>query len=88
MSPGEEAAYLMNEAEGSRFLGQAVHNATERSLNQLHPGRFIYSRTGPDFVDTVTGEIVELTTRSAIPAHRIKPGYNSVNYVTYPMPRP
>jgi hypothetical protein len=83
MSPREQAAYLADPSNGSRFLGQAVHNATADSLQQQYGSRFLYSRVGPDFLDRDTGEIIELTTPQAVPAHMAKPGYTSVNYATY-----
>lgn len=55
MTRAEQAAYLANPRQGARFLGQAVHNATAQALEALYPGRFLYSRVGPDFVDRATG---------------------------------
>ena len=83
MTRGEQAAYLENPDAGSRFLGQAVHNATADSLQQIYGNRFIYSRIGPDFLDTHTGELIELTTPGEVSAHMARPGYRSVNYATY-----
>ena len=83
MTVAERNAYLANPAAGSRFLGQAVHNATDLGLREQYPGRFIYSRIGPDFLDTVTGEMIELTTTAAKAAHARKPGYDAVNWALY-----
>lgn len=86
MSPAQQAAYLANPSGGSRFLGQVVHSATADALQQMYPDRFIYSTVGPDFIDTSTGEIIELTTPNAQAAHMAKPGYTSVNYALYTLP--
>jgi len=67
----------------TRFLGQAVHNATAQALEALYPGRFLYSRVGPDFIDRATGQIIELTIPGAQAAHMAKPGYDAVDYALY-----
>lgn len=83
MSVAERNAYLANPAAGSRFLGQAVHNATDKSLQFLYPNRFVYSRIGPDFLDNATGEMIELTTTAAKDAHARKAGYETVKWALY-----
>jgi hypothetical protein len=85
LSPRQWAAYSVNPANGSRFLGSAVHEATAATLRQLYPGRFLYNRVGPDFIDTMTGEVLELTTPGQVRAHMAKPGYR-VTYSTYDLP--
>ena len=83
MSEAEQAAYAANPARGSRFLGQAVHNATAETLDLLYPNRFVYSRIGPDFLDKATGEMIELTTPGSKAAHMVKEGYENVKYALY-----
>jgi hypothetical protein len=85
-SRGQWAAYTANPAGGGRFLGTAVHESTADSLGELYPGRFLYNRVGPDFTDTVTGEVLELTTPGQVGAHMAKPGYESVTYSIYSLP--
>jgi hypothetical protein len=66
------------------MLGQAVHRATADALDQAHPGRFIYRTRGIDFVDTTTGEALELTTPGEVGAHLARPGYGlGVTMCTY-----
>jgi RHS repeat-associated protein len=84
LTPRETTAYLSNTAGGSRFLGQAVHRATDQSLQATNPGRFIYSTRGPDFVDTLTGEIIELTTPGRVAPHALRDPFT--NIVTYVLP--
>ncbi|WP_175927450.1 RHS repeat-associated core domain-containing protein [Burkholderia cepacia] len=71
MSRGEQAAYLEDPDNGWHFLGQAVHNATADTLQQLYGDRFQYNRVGPDFLDTQTGEIIELTTPGAVSSYAV-----------------
>lgn len=84
LSPRERLAYLADPDHGARFLGQAVHTLTSRELNRLYPGRFKYFRQGPDFLDTATGERVELTTTGQRAAHVRR--YPGVSVVTYDLP--
>jgi len=86
MSNKEWAAYSSNPAGGSRFLGTAVHRATVETLEMAYPERFIYNRVGPDFIDTVTGEVIELTTPGQVGAHMAKPLYSGVTFSTYTLP--
>jgi hypothetical protein len=70
MSPKEIKAYLADPAKGARFIGHAVHRATEKVLQKMHPGRFDYNATRPfDFLDKVTGQAIELTTKKGIKTH-------------------
>ena len=86
MSGNQLRAYLANPAAGSRFLGTAVHNATARVLEIRYPGRFIYNTIGPDFLDTTTKELIELTTPRQAAAHLARPGYGGVTISTYTLP--
>jgi hypothetical protein len=52
----------------------------------MYPGRFVYNTVGPDFLDTTTGELIELTTPRQVAAHLAKPGYNGVTISTYTLP--
>ncbi|WP_187271814.1 RHS repeat domain-containing protein [Aeromicrobium terrae] len=65
------------------MLGQAVHRATARELERNYPGRFVYSTRGPDFLDTTTGKMLELTTPKQVAAHEKRPGYGGVTMCTY-----
>ena len=48
-------------------IGIAVHEAKDRTLRSLYPGRFKYSsNNGIDFIDRTTGEIVESTTEREV----------------------
>lgn len=86
MSPNQLKAYLANPAAGSRFLGTAVHNATAKALAMRYPSRFIYNLIGPDFLDTTTEELIELTTPRQAGAHLARPGYGGVTISTYTLP--
>ncbi|MEX2134286.1 MAG: hypothetical protein WEB67_09110, partial [Acidimicrobiia bacterium] len=87
LSRNEVAAFERNPAAGSRFLGTGVHRATAANLEANYPGRFIGPRRiGGDFVDTSTGEIVELTTPGQVATHMAKPGYPDYTYATYQLP--
>jgi hypothetical protein len=79
-------AYERDPVGGSRFLGQAVHRATDEALSEQYPGRFIYRTLGPDFVDTTNGEMIELTTPGQVASHMIRPGYEGVHYAVYELP--
>jgi hypothetical protein len=86
LSERELAAYEANPEAGSRFLGQAMHRATVEELETQYPGCFIYRTIGPDFVDTTTGEMLEVTTPGQVGAHALRPGYGGVTYATYELP--
>ena len=87
LSPAERAAMEGNPGLTSRMLGQAVHRATADALDQAYPGRFIYRTRGIDFVDTTTGEMLELTTPGEVGAHLARPGYGlGVTMCTYVLP--
>jgi hypothetical protein len=86
MSANQLRAYLVNPAAGSRFLGTAVHKATARLLEVRYPDRFIYKIIGPDFLDTTTGQFIELTTPRQAAVHLARPGYSGVTISTYALP--
>jgi hypothetical protein len=87
MSQAQWAAYAKNPAAGSRFLGNAVHDATNAALKLAYGNRFQYNRIGPDFLDTLTGQLIELTTQGQIGAHLAKGGlYDIAAYATYFLP--
>ena len=75
LSGPERAAMEANPGLTSRMLGQAVHRSTADALEQAYPGRFLYRTRGPDFVDTTTGEILELITPGDVGSHLARPGY-------------
>ncbi|MGE3240458.1 MAG: RHS repeat-associated core domain-containing protein [Pirellulales bacterium] len=84
----EQLAYAENPTGGSRFLGTAVHRATEKALEKLYRGRFEYNPIGPDFRDTLTQELVELTTPGQVATHIAKGGaYAAAKYATYVLPK-
>ena len=66
------------------FVPQPNLRATAQALESAHPGRFVYSTRGPDFVDRTTGEIIELTTPGAVGPHLARDW--AVNIVTYILP--
>ncbi len=77
-------AYLANPAIGSRFVGRAVHEGVAAILEDLYPKRFQYYRKGPDFLDTLTGQRVELTTPGQLQPHKIRyKSYKELEYATY-----
>jgi hypothetical protein len=86
MSANQLRAYLANPAAGSRFLGTAVHKATAEMLEIRYPSRFIYKLVGPDFLDTTTGKLIELTTPRQAAVHLARPGYSRVTISTYTLP--
>ena len=68
-------------------MGQAVHTATAADLNVQFPGRFEYSRIGPDFLHLPTGQLIELTTPGQVASHVAKGGeYATASYATYNLP--
>jgi RHS repeat-associated protein len=76
MRPGERRAYTRNPAEGGRFVGTAMHRAVTATLERLFPGRFVSNRAvlqgtrlRPDFFDTRTGRIIDLTTPGEVRRH-------------------
>ncbi len=80
LTPKERLAFLRNPAKGARFLGTAIHRATANRLNVLYPGRFNYHATRQfDFLDRVTGEAIELTTRRGAASHAER-GANLIFY--------
>jgi hypothetical protein len=88
LTDAESDGFYANPAKGARFLGTAVHNAVALALEDLAPGRFIYQTIGPDFIDTQTGEIIELTTPGGVAGHAARYGWpvttNAI--VTYTLP--
>jgi hypothetical protein len=70
----------------SRTLGQAVHRLTAGALDEAYPGRFLYFTRGPEFVDTETGEMLELTTPGEVASHAARPGYDAVTMCTCTLP--
>jgi|HubBroStandDraft_3_1064219.scaffolds.fasta_scaffold1100697_1 hypothetical protein len=70
----------------SWMLGQAVHRSIADALDEAYPARFLYSTRGPDFVDTETGEMLELTTPREVASHLARPGYDGVPMCTYTLP--
>jgi RHS repeat-associated protein len=88
LSDAQKKVYNSNPAAGSRFLGTAVHKSTADALRDLYNGRFKYNTVGPDFLDTVTKELVELTTPGQVASHVAKGGaYLAAKYATYVLPK-
>jgi hypothetical protein len=88
LSPAERAAMDADPGLTNRMLGQAVHRLTAAALDEAYPGRFLYFTRGPDFVDTETGEKLELTTPGEVASHRARPGYDAVTMCVYILPTP
>lgn len=86
LSPAERAAMQSQPWLEKPMLGQAVHRSTAGALDEAFPGRFQYSTRGPDFLDTLTGERLELTTPGQVGAHLRRPGYEGVTMCTYVLP--
>lgn len=62
---------------------------TDRLLQDAFPERFTYNTTGPDFLDTWNGTMVELTTTNpaTIAKHKAKGGdYLTALYAGYAFP--
>lgn len=89
LSAAERNAMDAHPGLRSRMLGQAVHRNTAQRLEELFPGQFEYRLQGPDIVDKVTGEMLELTTSNprTIAEHLARPGYENVTICTYVLPR-
>ena len=86
LSPAEQAAMKSQPWLQKPMLGQSVHRETALALERAFPGRFQYSTRGPDFLDTLTGEVLELTTPGQVSAHLARPGYSDVTMCTYILP--
>jgi hypothetical protein len=86
LSPGKRAAMEDDPGLTSRMLGQAVHRLTAGALDEAYPGRFLYRTRSFDFVDTETGEGLELTTPGQVGPHLARPGYDGVTMCTYTLP--
>jgi len=87
LSTAEQNAFKANPSMSSMFAGQAVHRGTSASLRKLYEDRFLYSTKGPDFLDTLTGEQIELTTPGQVGAHMARPGYGEMTYSIYTLPK-
>lgn len=78
----EIAAFAANPTAGARFVGTAIHRLTAAALEAAYPGRFVYHpNRGPDFLDTVSRQFIELTTEAQRGAHQAR--YPGVEVVTY-----
>ena len=80
MKRGELRAYMADPSKGSRYIGHAVHRATDAELRALYGSRFQYDATRAfDFLDRATGQAIELTTRGGYWTH-MQRGANTVLY--------
>ena len=89
LSPAERAASDAYPGVRSMNLGKAVERATASRLRATYGLRFPRYARGPDFIDTMTGEYVELTTPGQVMAHGerfARQGYRGVGYATYTVP--
>ena len=69
------------------FYGQAVHRATEAALDAAYLGKFVYRLVGPDFLDTSSGDLVELTTPGQVTIHMARRGdYLNAGYAADVLP--
>ena len=90
MTSGERIAYRRDPAKGARYIGHAVHRATNARLRTLFRGRFEYNPTrGPDLEDLRTGRRIELTTRASVRRHmrRYRNFPAPIDFVVYRLPR-
>ena len=75
---------LQNPKTAALAIGHAVHDATAQALRDLYGSRFSYYRNkGVDFVDHMTGEIVELTTHAQRADKEWKYGLRADQVATY-----
>jgi hypothetical protein len=76
------------------FTGHAVHNRTNKVLQNRYPGEFEYNPSnGVDFKhvdpDTKVVTRIELTTSGQVEKHIARGGeYETAQYATYELPRP
>jgi hypothetical protein len=80
-------AFTNNPKVAKMQLGQGVHNAINKILQKLYYERFQYFRKGPDFLDNLTGEYIEVTTSKQLTEHMKRyaeklPGVD-IKYVDY-----
>ena len=88
MTQGQYNAYINTPAVASAQYGTAVHRATANALENLYPGVYKYNTIGPDFLNTTTGQYIELTTPGQVAAHAAKGGaYTNAAYATYVIPK-
>jgi hypothetical protein len=69
MKPGQWNAFIKNSKVASMQLGQGMHNGINEILEEIYGERFRYFRKGPDFLDTLTGEYIEVTTVKQLTEH-------------------
>ncbi len=70
-----------NPGLGRAYVGTLLHNEVARLLAIEYPGRFRYFTVGPDFFDSLTGQLVELTTEGQLAGHVAR--YSNIFGVDY-----
>jgi RHS repeat-associated protein len=70
-----------------QYRGSEVHKMTAAELAARYGKRFIYHTVGVDFLDTLTGKLIELTTPGQVANHKKKGGdYATCDYARYKFP--
>lgn len=71
-----------------QYRGSEVHKETASRLSERYGDRFVYRTVDPDFLDQLTGRLIELTTPKQVRGHQRKGGaYESCDYATYRWPQ-
>jgi RHS repeat-associated protein len=84
LTPRQRAACARDPRLCRAFVGTLVHELTRDALQSMYGSRFRYQRRGIDFIDTLTGERVELGTAAQY-AEKLGKYPNDV-VATYPSP--
>lgn len=78
------SAFASNWSQNRRGIDcSGKDRSTAKSLDEAFPGRFDYRTVGPDFLDELTGERLELTTPGQVASYLARPGYQGVTMCTY-----
>jgi hypothetical protein len=87
--PGLDARLSESQASKEPWLlwqyrGSEVHKLVADRLRRLYGNRFQYRTIGVDFLDTLTGKLIELTTPGQVGPHKKRGGdYDTCDYATY-----
>jgi len=68
-----------------QYRGSEVHKLVAAKLRDRYGDRFRYRTKGVDFLDTLTGKLIELTTPGQVAGHKRRPDsdYDTCDYATY-----
>jgi hypothetical protein len=81
-SDAQREALLTNPKVSPMFAGTAIHNVTQRLLDQAYPNRFLYNPTkGIDIFDTLTGGRIEIATEAQAAYKAWKYGIDQINNI-------